>query len=162
MYISGIRLVAKGHKMVYEGWALFEKTAEETAPGELRQLLRSLKMTTTPPLTPTKMKEEKEEGEEQMEDEPGPSKIAEKLIYVKLGGTSTSTDVVTVMLPQCDQNMGWMHTSAVCTLRMPYCVRSACFQHTISILSTGTKRTSTSRTFFVCTHWGNITVGGDS
>ena len=60
--------MAKGHKMVYEGWALFEKTAEETAPGELRQLLRSLKMTTTPPLTPTKMKEEKEEGEEQMED----------------------------------------------------------------------------------------------
>ena len=135
MYISGIRLVAKGHKMVDEGWALFEKTAEEMAPGELRQLLRSLKMTTTPPPTPMKMKEEKEEGEEQMEDESGPSKIAEKLIYVKLGGTSTSTDAVTVMLPQCDQNMGWMHTSAVCTQRMPYCVRSACFQHTISILS---------------------------
>ena len=76
MYISGIHLVAKSHKMVYEGWALFEKTAEETAP-ELRQLLRSLKMTTTPPPTPTKMKEEKEEGEEQMEDEPGPSKIVE-------------------------------------------------------------------------------------
>ena len=72
--------------MVYEGWALFEKTAEETAPGELQQLLRSLKMTTTPPLTPTKMKEEKEEGEEWMEDEPGPLKIVEKLIYVKLGG----------------------------------------------------------------------------
>ena len=78
--------MAKGHKMVYEGWAFFEKTAEEMAPGELRQLLCSLKMTTTPPPTPTKMKEEKEEGEEQMEDEPGPSKIVEKLIYVKLGG----------------------------------------------------------------------------
>ena len=86
MYISGIRLVAKGHKMVYEGWTLFEKTAEETAPGELWQLLRSLKMTTTPPPTPTKMKEEKEVGEEQMEEEPGPSKIVEKPIYVKLGG----------------------------------------------------------------------------
>ena len=29
----------KGHKMVSDGWVLFEKTAEETAPGELRQLL---------------------------------------------------------------------------------------------------------------------------
>ena len=100
-------------------WALFEKTAEEMAPGELWQLLPSLKMTTTPPPTPTKMKEEKEEGEERMEDEPGPSKRLEKPIYVKLWGTSTSTDVVTVMLPQCDQNMGWMHTSTVCTQRRP-------------------------------------------
>ena len=56
--------MAKGHKMVCEGWALFKKIAEETAPGELWQLLCSLKMTTTPPPTPTKMKEEKEEGEE--------------------------------------------------------------------------------------------------
>ena len=30
--------------MVSDGWVLFEKTAEETAPGELRQLLRSLKV----------------------------------------------------------------------------------------------------------------------
>ena len=78
--------MAKGHKMVYEGWVLFEKTIEETAPAELWQLLPSLKMTTTPPLTPTKMREEKAEGEEPMEDEPGPSKIVEKQIYVKLGG----------------------------------------------------------------------------
>ena len=59
--------------------------AEETAPGELRQ--QSLKMSTTPPATPTiptKMKEEKEE-EEAMEEEPGTSKIVEMAIYVKLG-----------------------------------------------------------------------------
>ena len=86
--------------MVYEGWALFEKMAEETAPGELRQLLRSLKMSMTPPATPTKMKEEKGEGEEPMEEEPGPSKIQEKPIYVNLGGIKTTTDVGTVMLPQ--------------------------------------------------------------
>ena len=35
VYILGIRLVAKGHKMVSDGWVLFEKTAEETAPGQL-------------------------------------------------------------------------------------------------------------------------------
>ena len=83
LYISGIRLVAKGHKMVSDGWALFEKTAEETVPGELRQLLQSLKMSTTPlatPTTPTKVKQE----EEAMEQEPGTSKIVETPIYVKL------------------------------------------------------------------------------
>ena len=54
--------------MVSDGWVLFEKTAEETAPGELRQLLRSLKMSTTPPATlttPTKVKKEEEEEEEE-------------------------------------------------------------------------------------------------
>ena len=70
--------------MVADGWALFEQTCEETAPGELRQLLRSLKMTTTPtpPATPTK--------DEQMEDTsaeaPAPAKILESPIYVNLGG----------------------------------------------------------------------------
>ena len=86
MYISGIQLVAKGHKMVSDGWVLFEKTAEETAPGKLRQLLQSLKMNTTPPATlttPTKVKKEEEE-EEEMEQEPGTSKIVETPIYVKL------------------------------------------------------------------------------
>ena len=71
--------------MVSDGWALFEKMAEETAPGELRQLLRSLKMSTTPPATwttPTKVK--KEEEEEAMEQEPGTSKIVETPIYVNL------------------------------------------------------------------------------
>ena len=69
--------------MVSDGWVLFEKTAEETAPGELRQLLRSLKMSTTPPATPTTpMKVKKEEKE--MEQEPGTSKIVETPIYVKL------------------------------------------------------------------------------
>ena len=74
--------------MVSDGWVLFEKTAEETAPGELRQLLRSLKMSTTPPATPTTptkvKKEEEEEEEEEMEQEPGMSKIVETPIYVKL------------------------------------------------------------------------------
>ena len=71
--------------MVSDGWVLFEITAEETAPGELRQLLRSLKMSTTPMATPTTpMKVKKEEEEEEMEQEPGMSKIVETPIYVKL------------------------------------------------------------------------------
>ena len=71
--------------MVSDGWVLFEKMAEETAPGELRQLLQSLKMSTTPPATPTTpTKVKKEEEEEEMEQEPGTSKIVETPIYVKL------------------------------------------------------------------------------
>ena len=48
--------------MVAEGWALFEQMCEETAPGELRQLLRSLKMSTTPTPPPTPTKDEPMEG----------------------------------------------------------------------------------------------------
>ena len=77
LYISGIRLVAKGYKLVADGWALFKKMAEETASGELQQLLCSLTST-----TPTKLKEEKEEP---MEEEPGPSNIVETLLFVNLG-----------------------------------------------------------------------------
>ena len=70
--------------MISDCWVLFEKTAEETAPGELRQLLWSLKMSTTPPATPTTPTKVKKEEEEEMEQEPGMSKIVETPIYVKL------------------------------------------------------------------------------
>ena len=53
--------------MVSDGWVLFEKMAEETAPGKLRQLLRSLKMSTTPPAAPTTPMKVKEEEEGAME-----------------------------------------------------------------------------------------------
>ena len=49
-------MVAAGHRMVTEGWTLFEKMCEEVGPGELPQLLRQLKsaMTRSPgPSTPT-------------------------------------------------------------------------------------------------------------
>ena len=70
--------------MVSDGWVLFEKMAEETGPGELRQLLRSLKMSTTPPATPTTRTKVKQEEEEAMEQETGTSKIVETPIFVKL------------------------------------------------------------------------------
>ena len=70
--------------MVSDGWVLFEKMAEETAPGELRQLLWSLKMSTTPLATLTTPMKVKKEEEEEMEQEPGTSKIVETPIYVKL------------------------------------------------------------------------------
>ena len=41
--ISAVCTVAAGHRMVAEGWTLFEQTCEEVGPGELPQLLRQLK-----------------------------------------------------------------------------------------------------------------------
>ena len=35
---SAVRTVAAGHRMVVEGWTLFEKTYEEVGPGELPHL----------------------------------------------------------------------------------------------------------------------------
>ena len=49
---SAIHKVAAGHRMVTEGWTLFEHTCEEVGPGELPQLLRQLKSVTTPTPTP--------------------------------------------------------------------------------------------------------------
>ena len=49
-------MVSRGHKLVADGWAVFEQACEEAGPGELPQLLRSLKGAVTPmgpPATPT-------------------------------------------------------------------------------------------------------------
>ena len=86
LFILAIRAVAKGHQMVAEGWALFEQTCEETAPGELRQLLRSLKMSTTPTPPPTPTKDKPMEGTSGEAPAPAPVKILESPIYVNLGG----------------------------------------------------------------------------
>ena len=47
-YVVAIQTVSAGHKLVYEGWKLFEEMCEEVGPGELVQLLCALKMSTTP------------------------------------------------------------------------------------------------------------------
>ena len=89
--------------MVSDGWVLFEKMAEETAPGELRQLLRSLKMSTTPPATPTKVKKEEEEEEE--EEEGWNRSLARQRLWKhqfmsSWRITNMNTNAGTVMLPQ--------------------------------------------------------------
>ena len=131
LYISGIQLVAKGHEMVSDGWVLFKKMAEETAPGELSQLLRSLKMSTTPPAAPTTPMKVKEEEEEAMEQEPGTSKIVETPIYVKLEDNKyeyrcRNCDVT----PMKSKHGMDAHIRSVHTKR-PCCVCSAHFLHII-------------------------------
>ena len=57
---AAIRTVARGHEMVAQGWAAFEKTCMEVGVGELPQLLQYVKTHTTPTPTATPVKEEEE------------------------------------------------------------------------------------------------------
>ena len=92
---SAVRTVAAGHRMVTEGWTLFEKTCEEVGPGELPQLLRQLKSATTPSpgpstaTTPIKTEPMEEEEEVQQPADSGASASAsgfiEMPIMIKLG-----------------------------------------------------------------------------
>ena len=41
-------MVAEGHRMVAQGWTLFEEAIKSAGPGDLRQLLCHLKGVTTP------------------------------------------------------------------------------------------------------------------
>ena len=48
-----VRTVAAGHRMIAEGWEMFEEAVEATGTGDLPQLLRSLRgMTMLTPPTP--------------------------------------------------------------------------------------------------------------
>ena len=58
---AAIRTVARGHEMVAQGWAAFERACTEVGVGELPQLLQYVKTHTTPTPTATSVKEEVEE-----------------------------------------------------------------------------------------------------
>ena len=94
LFISAVRTVSRGHKLVADGWALFEKTCSEVGAGELPQLLRYVKQATTPtpthastptPPTPTKLEPEQEE-EMDVDLEASTSEPKEKPIHVTEGG----------------------------------------------------------------------------
>ena len=86
---AAIRTVARGHKLVTQGWVAFEKMCTEVGVGELPQLLQYVKTHTTPTPTATPVKEEEVKEEEEPMDV-GPVKkeeaIVEKPIHVSFGG----------------------------------------------------------------------------
>ena len=53
-YLLAVRTVAAGHRMIAEGWEMFEEAVEAAGPGDLPQLLRLLRVMTmpTPPPPP--------------------------------------------------------------------------------------------------------------
>ena len=131
---AAIRTVARGHEMVAQGWAAFEKTCTEVGVGELPQLLQYVKTHTTPTATPVKEEEEEpmDVGVKKEED------IVEKPIHVSFGGRQLNIGVATVTLPLKSLNQGWMPTFEVYTQRRLCCAPSLHFLRTISILLTGT------------------------
>ena len=80
--------MAEGHRLVSEGWTLFERMCEEVGPGELPQLLRQLKGAMTPTLapdpSPVKTKPMEEEGEVKPLADLGMSGFIEMPIMIKL------------------------------------------------------------------------------
>ena len=52
---AGHKMVSEAHKTIADGWPLFEEASQETGPGDLPQLLRSLKGMSTPTQTPNLM-----------------------------------------------------------------------------------------------------------
>ena len=81
---AAICTVARGHKMVTQGWVAFERMCTEVGVRELPQLLQYMKTHTTSTPTATPVKEEEEEpmdvGVKKEET------IVEKLIHVSFGG----------------------------------------------------------------------------
>ena len=85
---AAIHTVARGHEMVTQGWAAFERMCMEVGVGELPQLLQYVKTHTTPTPTATPVKEEEEEpmhvGGVKKEEA-----IMEKPIHVSFGGANS-------------------------------------------------------------------------
>ena len=90
--------MATGHKMIAEGWGMFEEAVSAAGEGDLPQLLRSLRGMTTPPETPPP----------QMNVLPSPTPPTPSPVE-KEGGTGTEEDPVLIRVegkikyscPQC-------------------------------------------------------------
>ena len=83
-FIVAVRKVAAGHRMVAEGWKMFEEALEEGAPGDLPALLRHLKgKTMPPPPTPIEISKDTQESA----PSPSPAKKVKmwKLFHIQHG-----------------------------------------------------------------------------
>ena len=87
-----------GHRMVAQGWDLFEEVVKDAGVGDLPQLLRSIKTMTTPlPATPPPKMDVSGVTPLPVKKEPG---TGEEPVYVKVGGE------VHYSCPQCDKVTG--------------------------------------------------------
>ena len=94
-----------------------------------------------------------------MEQEPGTSKIVETPIYVKLGDNKYEYRCGNCDVTPMRSKYGMdAHIHSVHTKKALLCTCCPFSMYNLDSLNRH-ERTSTSRTFFVCTHWGDITVG---
>ena len=149
LFISAVRTVSRGHHLVAEGWALFEKTCSDVGAGELPQLLRYVKQATTPTPTgtptPTKLEEEMDVDVEASTSEA--QLLHEKPIHVTEVGKT-----LYYRCPNCDitpkkSKWVWIPISVLSTQRRLSCAPSVPSALTTWIRSRGMRR-STSRAFF--------------
>ena len=141
-------MIAAGHRMVADGWALFEEAIEGAGEGDLPQLLRHLRgvMTPTPPpqqsAAPTDMPPVqslvKRIKTENLGDQP---------VVVMVGGGVAHGPAPNVIWLG-GRKTGVMPTYGRSTQEKPLCVPSAVFPHTIWIHCRGTKRNITD--WFYC------------
>ena len=131
-----------GHRMVVDGWALFEEAIEVAGEGDLPQLLHHLRGVTTPTLppqqsaTPTDVppvqSPVKKIKTENLGDQP---------VVVMVGGSRSWVCPNVIQLG--GRKMGATSTYSRSTQEKPLCVPSAIFPHTIWIHCRGTKRNTT-------------------
>ena len=142
-----VRTIAAGHRMVADGWALFEEAIEGAGEGDLPQLLHHLRgvMTPTPPpqqsATPTDMppvqSPVKRIKTESLGDQP---------VVVMVGGVAHWPASNVIWLG--GRKTGATSTYSTSAKEKPLCVPSAVFPHTIWIHCRGTKRNTTD--WFYC------------
>ena len=113
--------------MVEQGWDLFEEAVKDAGSGDLLQLLRSIKMMTTPPpATPPPKMDVSEVTPSPVKKEPG---TRGEPVYVKVGGK------VHYSCPQCNKVTGLKYGCdahiRVCIQEKPLCVPIAGFPPTI-------------------------------
>ena len=98
IFVSAVRTLAARHKMIAEGWQLFDEAVEDAGAGDLPQLLRSIKGMTTPqPPTPPPM-----DSSAARSPMPSPSPVkrepgAEDPILIRVDGK------IKYSCPQCDK-----------------------------------------------------------
>ena len=141
-----MRTVSRGHKLVADGWALFEKTCSEVGAGELPQLLRYVKQATTPTpllLHPLKWRRRRQWTRVHQRK----SRCMRSQSTLRRGGKHCFTGVPIATSPPRSPEWVWTPISVLSTRRSLSCAPSANLLHITWIRLPGTRR-STSRSFF--------------
>ena len=130
---SGNKMLAEGHKTIAEGWELFEEAYQEADPGDLPQLLRSLKGMSKPMPSPMPM-EVIEAGAPaipggKVTPVPSPSLVKQEpqvqsegpvviLVDGKRKWSCPQCEVIMGSKNGCDAHIRWLHTekALVCAL----------------------------------------------
>ena len=141
-------MIAAGHRMVADGWALFEEAIEGAGEGDLQQLLHHLRGVTTPTPPP-----QQSATPTDVPPTPSPAKkiktknLGDQPVIVMVGGESLmglppQCNMVRGSKKGCDTHIWQVHRgkALVCDL--------CSFPHTIWIHCRGTKRNTTDWFYF--------------